>query len=66
MSRCLVLCSESMQRRDLSYVQASRAREETRFYVDRSSAGPNLDRLVQRMERRDEHYMAMDLVLRVA
>ncbi len=60
--RCLVLCSEKMQGQEMSYVQASRAREETRFYVDRKAAGPQLEDLIRSMERSSELGMAIDLL----
>ncbi len=64
--RCLVLCSAKMQGRAMTYVQASRAREETRFYVDRATAGKNLEKLTRSMEREDDRGMAIDLVPRRA
>ncbi len=64
--RCLVLCSSRMQSREMSYVQASRAREETRFYADKQTAGPDHDRLVRAMEQEQSHCMAHELLIEVA
>lgn len=60
--RCLVFCSETMQGRALSYVQATRARTETRFYVDRRTAGSGLAKLSASMEQDVGEGMAIDLL----
>ena len=59
--RCFVLCGGSMQDREATYVQASRAREETRLYVDRVSAGEEFSGLVRSMERSRAKELAVDL-----
>jgi Ti-type conjugative transfer relaxase TraA len=57
-----VLLGGSMQDLHLSYVQASRARETTRFYADRFEAGPQLDRLVKQMAESREKTLALDVL----
>ncbi len=64
--RCLVFCSDTMQGRALSYVQATRARTETRFYVDRRTAGRDLGKLADSMEQDSEKGMAIDLLPQAA
>ena len=59
--RCLVLCGGSMQDREATYVQASRAREETRLYVDEVSAGEEFSGMVRAMERSRAKNLAVDL-----
>ena len=51
-----------MQARDMTYVQASRATTETRFYVDRRTAGKDLEKLTRSMEREPERGLAIDLL----
>lgn len=57
-----VLVSEAMQSRELGYVQASRARGDTRLYVDRETAGPQLAELVRMTEYSRAKMMAHDLL----
>ena len=64
--RCLVFCGDSMQGRALSYVQGTRARAETRFYVDRRTAGHDLEKLARSMEQDAAGGMAIDLLPEVA
>jgi ATP-dependent exoDNAse (exonuclease V) alpha subunit len=45
-----VLAGGPMTDRELSYVQASRAREQTRIYCDADSAGEDLTQLARQME----------------
>jgi len=59
--RCLVLCGGSMEDREAAYVQASRAREETRLYVDRASAGEEFADMIRSMERSRAKSLAADL-----
>jgi Ti-type conjugative transfer relaxase TraA len=56
------LLGGTMQDRELSYVQASRAKNETRFYIDKSEAGENLSDLVKQMERSREKTLASSLI----
>lgn len=58
--RAFVLLGSSMQDRNLTYVQASRARHETYFSVDRPSAGPYLRRLLGNVEASNEKEFATD------
>jgi conjugative relaxase-like TrwC/TraI family protein len=59
--RCFVLCGGSMQDRESTYVQASRAREETRLYVDRVSAGEEFSSMLRSMERSRAKDLAIDI-----
>lgn len=66
-SRAFVLAGGSMQDREATYVQASRAKEETRIYADKASAGEEvLDELVRAMERSRAKELATDLLEREA
>lgn len=56
-----VLLGGPMQDRHLSYVQATRAKESTRLYVDRHSAGPQLRGLLQQMERNRPKRLASEV-----
>ncbi|RYZ81318.1 MAG: hypothetical protein EOP06_23735 [Proteobacteria bacterium] len=47
--RAFVLMGGTMQDREITYVQASRARAETRIFVDQETAGENITRLVQQV-----------------
>jgi ATP-dependent exoDNAse (exonuclease V) alpha subunit len=57
-----VLAGGPMQDLHLSYVQASRAKELTRFYVDRREAGEELAQLAGAMSRDREKKLAHDEV----
>jgi ATP-dependent exoDNAse (exonuclease V) alpha subunit len=46
-----VLAGGAMQDREISYVQASRARNETRLFSDRMEAGDDLTKLTRAMKR---------------
>ena len=46
-----VLWSDTMQSREMTYVQASRARSLTRFYMTHEQAGPNFAHALKDMER---------------
>ena len=61
LTNCLVLCGGSMQDREATYVQASRAREQTRLYTDEVSAGEELEDLVRSMERSRAKDLAVDV-----
>lgn len=51
-----------MQDRELAYVQASRARGETRIYIDRLEAGHTLAALSQRMNVSHQKELASSLL----
>lgn len=53
-----ILTSETMQDRELSYVQASRARGETRFFTTQAEAGEGLATLAQTMHCSRQKEMA--------
>ncbi|MEI7578362.1 MAG: MobF family relaxase [Armatimonadota bacterium] len=56
-----VLVGGNMQDREISYVQASRARERTTLFMTRSEAGDDLAQLVKEMERSRQKEMAHTL-----
>lgn len=56
--RTYVLAGGSMQDREMSYVQASRAREQTTFYMTRVETGDELAKLAREMERSRQKEMA--------
>jgi conjugative relaxase-like TrwC/TraI family protein len=56
--RTYVLAGGSMQDREMSYVQASRAREQTTFYLTRLETGDEMARLAKEMERSRAKEMA--------
>jgi ATP-dependent exoDNAse (exonuclease V) alpha subunit len=56
-----VLAGGSMQDRELSYVQMSRARDNTRIYIDKLEAGENLKEMVLTMERSRAKELALDV-----
>ena len=60
--RCFVLAGGSMQDRESSYVQASRARLETKVYTDELSAGEDMEDLLRGMERSCAKDLARDLL----
>ncbi|MBI1827319.1 MAG: relaxase domain-containing protein [Planctomycetes bacterium] len=62
--RAYVLCGDAMQDREISYVQASRARGETRLYTDWNEAGEELKGLGKQMERSRMKELAHDLELK--
>jgi len=59
--RAYVLAGGEMQDRELTYVQMSRARENTRIYIDREQAGENLRELTLAMERSRAKELAVRL-----
>lgn len=56
-----ILAGGMMQDLHLSYVQSSRAKDETRWYVDKASAGEELRDLVRAMERPRHKELAVAL-----
>lgn len=56
-----VLLGGGMQDRELSYVQASRAKETTRFYVDEVSAGAKLKDIVRQMTMSHQKELAVSV-----
>jgi ATP-dependent exoDNAse (exonuclease V) alpha subunit len=59
-----LLVGGKMQDRELSYVQASRARISTRIYTDRHEAGKELAGLVKQMTKSREKILAHEVVAR--
>ena len=57
-----VLLGGTMQDRHLSYVQATRACESTRLYVDKYHAGPGLKQLLGQMAKERPKLLAHDLI----
>lgn len=57
-----VLAGGSMQDAEISYVQLSRARERTRVFVDKQTAGENLAGLTRQMERTRAKDLAHDVI----
>lgn len=53
-----ILAGGSMQDKEISYVQASRSRSETRIFTDVEEAGENLTRLVRQMNASRQKEMA--------
>jgi len=58
-----ILAGGSMQDRELTYVQASRARGETRFFVDKLEAGDGLKDLSRQMKKSHQKELAVDQIL---
>ena len=58
----LILLGGPMQDREITYVQASRARGETRFYVDRAEAGKDFSNITEKIHRTGRKYMALELL----
>jgi Ti-type conjugative transfer relaxase TraA len=56
-----VLAGGSMQDRELSYVQISRARDNTHLYIDKLEAGENLKEMVLTMEHSRAKELALDV-----
>jgi len=59
-----VLLGGPTQDRELSYMQASRARGNTHFFTDRSNAGDSLYNLSKQLERSRQKDLAHDLLIR--
>lgn len=62
--RTFVLAGGWMQDRELSYVQMSRAREETWVHAGEAEAGEDLSELVREMDRSRAKNLALDIVTR--
>lgn len=60
--RTYVLAGGSMQDREMSYVQASRAKEQTTFYMTRLETGDEMARLAREMERSRQKEMAHTVI----
>lgn len=60
--RTYVLAGGPMQDREMSYVQASRARELTTFYMTRLETGDEMARLAREMERSRQKEMAHTVI----
>jgi conjugative relaxase-like TrwC/TraI family protein len=59
--KSFVLAGGEMQDRELSYVQASRSRGETRIYTDRSNAGGLVISLAQQMNKSRQKELATEV-----
>lgn len=59
--KCFVLVGGDMQDRELSYVQTSRARGETRIYTNRSEVGDITAALAKRMNKSRQKVMALEV-----
>jgi ATP-dependent exoDNAse (exonuclease V) alpha subunit len=57
-----VLAGGSMQDRELSYVQVSRSRHETKIYIEKSDAGETLTELSKQMNKSRQKEMAHTLI----
>jgi conjugative relaxase-like TrwC/TraI family protein len=57
-----VLAGDAMQDREISYVQASRARGETRLYLDKESAGEHLETISRQMRVSHQKILAHELL----
>jgi conjugative relaxase-like TrwC/TraI family protein len=57
-----ILLDSKMQDLHLSYVQASRAREITSFYMGKTTAAPNLTAMAEAMSRARDKQLATDLL----
>ncbi len=57
-----ILAGGRMQDRELSYVQASRARNSSRIYTDRNEADNDLSRLAKQMSKTHEKTLAHQLI----
>lgn len=60
--RAFVLAGGQMQDRELSYVQASRARGETRIYAERAEMGEASSILTKQMKRSRQKEMAVEVI----
>lgn len=60
--RTYVLAGGPMQDREMSYVQASRAKEQTTFYMTRLETGDEMARLAREMERSRQKEMAHTVI----
>jgi len=60
--KAYVLAGGYMQHREITYVQISRARQETRLYTDEAEAGKDLKNLAQRMNISRAKDLAHDVI----
>lgn len=60
-NRAFILVGGFMQDRELSYVQMSRSREETKIYTERAEVGDNLTELSKRMSKSRMKELAQDI-----
>jgi Ti-type conjugative transfer relaxase TraA len=60
--RCFVLAGGDMQDRELSYVQASRARGETRIYTERGEVSESTAALARQMNKSRQKGMAIEVL----
>jgi ATP-dependent exoDNAse (exonuclease V) alpha subunit len=58
-----VLTDEAMQNRELSYVQASRAKQLTRIYTTRQEAGEDLTELIRQMNKTAQKSLSIEQTL---
>jgi Ti-type conjugative transfer relaxase TraA len=65
-TNAFILTDEAMQDRELSYVQASRAKLDTRIFTTLMEAGDGLADLARRMEKSHEKELAHQQALRAA
>ena len=59
--KCYVLAGGDMQDRELSYVQLSRARGETRLYIEKSEVEDTVVELARRMDKSRQKDLAVDV-----
>lgn len=57
----LVMQLQLIRDRELSYVQATRAKEITRFFIDKNEAGDKLKGIARRMEQSREKELATEI-----
>ncbi len=60
--KAFVLAGGMMQDRELSYVQMSRTRGETRIYTERADAGDTLTELARNMNKSRQKHLAVDVL----
>lgn len=60
--RAYVLLGGAMQGREISHVQSSRARDETRWYTDKAEAGEEMKELARQMNRSQAKQLAHDIM----
>ena len=56
-----ILAGGGMQDRELTYVQASRARGETRFFIDKFEAGEELEEITRQMNKSHQKDLAVSV-----
>lgn len=62
--KSFILAGGQMQDRELSYVQASRARGETKIYIDQIEVGDSLARLSHQMNRSQQKELATEQIFK--